>query len=59
MREQFLVRWGEEKIREYLTAERPLPDEISIVATSGSGDSFPITAVEVQLALKRWGLVAN
>jgi hypothetical protein len=57
MREQFIVRWGEEKIRELLSAGRPLPGEISVVAASGRGHAYPVTAVEVQIMLKRWGFL--
>ena len=59
LREHFIVRWGEEKIRELLSAGHQLPDEISIVASSGSGYAFPITALDVQLMLKRWGLLED
>jgi len=59
MREQFIVRWGEEKIREFLAANRALPHEISIVASSGKGYAYRVTAVEVQLMLKRWGLLRD
>jgi len=59
MREQFIFRWGEDKIRELLAAGRTLPTEISIVATSRKGYAYPVTAVDVQLMLRRWGLLGE
>jgi len=57
IREHIIARWGEETIRKWLDAGRPLPESFTL-GTQASDDPtvYPVVPLDAQLMLKRWGL---